>query len=768
MTGVPHAPAGLSVTVIGGVALLLATLWAWRTRRHDAAIHALLGACLPGAVALLTGADQLAPGWIVTLHELALGLVPAGFLHFALTFPIDRLQARRTAALLFLYLPGVALALVAQMVADDPVVADGARHLTTAAVWGGGLAVFASLAIGALRGPTPLARRRGALALLGAVLPGAACLLSPSSATAGAAVDLAAPTLFLFPLAVGAALRPAGLIGLDDMLRRALSGALLAATVAATCLTTLFVVHLFDPDGVLLGSSPAIAALLILGIVFLVAPVRDAVRGLIDRGLAPATYDSEASLLALSRGLASARTVDTVIAHARTVLAGSLSPSFATIYLPDGPNHVRPAGGIGRRAVSIPAALAVAFERGEMIAIDDVDDAHELLPSPWNAVDTALLVPLRANRTVVGLLVLGRRTSRRSYTTHDLTFLRSAAYQIALALLGSAAIDLLDAANQRLADLNAGLEREVGDRTAALQAKNAELNDSLADLQRAYRRLESHQAGLLRAERLAALGRLTASLAHEINTPLSAVMNSLKVLADLGREYEAAIGDIDVLPADHREIAREIQTITVSACEWAQKAASYIRSFKSHLREADNSAALPFAVREVVDEVRRLIAHRLRNDGCRFELSEEPPGLTLIGDRAQLGQVLVNLITNAADAYEDNGIANGRIAINAARSTNGGVRLRVTDWAGGIPTLVLPHIFEELYTTKAPGRGTGLGLWIARALVEQGFGGTLDVITGRGSSCFLADFPAAVVGEVARVQRTVARLTPVTAAAAAN
>jgi signal transduction histidine kinase len=68
----------------------------------------------------------------------------------------------------------------------------------------------------------------------------------------------------------------------------------------------------------------------------------------------------------------------------------------------------------------------------------------------------------------------------------------------------------------------------------------------------------------------------------------------------------------------------------------------------------------------------------------------------------------------------------------------------VRDWAGGIPTSVLPHIFDELYTTKGPGRGTGLGLWISRNIVEEALGGTLDVITNSEGSCFIAEFPRRV------------------------
>jgi signal transduction histidine kinase len=743
--------------LLGGVALFVACAGVWRSRRNDPITHALLGACLPAAVALFSTPHGPTAAWIGRLHEPAIALLAAGLVHLALSFPIDHLRGRRSAGLLVIYLAGLALAAIGQVVAGDPTTAATVRGITISAAAAGGAALALALLIGTRRAPTVLERRRAALAGLGALPVTIALLLSPSSAAAGVAVELAAPTAFLFPLAVGAALRSANLIEIDALLRRVLSAAVLSATVAATYLLTWLVLYGVDPRGTLLGSVPSAIAVLNLAIVFLLAPVRDAARTLVGRVVAPPTYDSEACLLALSRGLASARTAETIVGHARTVLASAIDPTFAAVYVPDGLAEFRPTAGSSRHTVVVPPVLIRAFECGETVVVDDLAGARDVLPAPWNAVDTGLLMPLRASGTVVGLLVLGRPRSRRPYGIHDLTFLRSAAYQMALALQSNAAFEELDEANRRLAELNTDLERQVAERTTALQAKNAALNDSLADLQRAYRKLEDHQAGVLRAERLATLGRLTAGLAHEVNTPLSAVMNALTILGDLGREYEAAVSDPEVLPEDHREIAREIQATTASATEWARKAAAYIRTFKSHTREGSGPVAAPFALRALVEETQGLIAHRLRASGCQVEISEEPTAISLIGDRAQFGQVVVNLLANAADAYEERGSGGGRIAVHAMRGATGGVRVRVTDWAGGIPPAVLPHIFEELYTTKRPGRGTGLGLWIARALVEQGFGGTLDVLTSPGSTCFVLDLPPAACAAPVATTRTPAR-----------
>src|SRR5213078_4556240 len=140
------------------------------------------------------------------------------------------------------------------------------------------------------------------------------------------------------------------------------------------------------------------------------------------------------------------------------------------------------------------------------------DGSGRPMPAVWHALGAELLVPIRRGSAPMGALALGRKGSGRPYTMHDVAFLRAAASQLALAMT------------------NAG----------------------------AFQQLERNQASLMRAERLATLGRLTAGIAHEVNTPLGAVINSLKILTDLGREYADSIDDPGVTADDHRSIAREL------------------------------------------------------------------------------------------------------------------------------------------------------------------------------------------------------------------
>jgi signal transduction histidine kinase len=453
-------------------------------------------------------------------------------------------------------------------------------------------------------------------------------------------------------------------------------------------------------------------------------------------------YHAGQALAALGHGLASTHTIDAVDAQTRNILARTIRPNRANLLLRQDDGTFRATGPPAQRqTLTLPAWRIARLERGEpQLRQEEEGIGGSTEESSWTGLEAEILVPIRAGDSLRGVLALGRKESARSYSADDVSFLRAAAGQIALALSNASALQESEGLRENLRALDENLERQVDERTKALHASNAALNESLGKLQHAYVKLEQSQANLLRADRLATLGRLTAGLAHEMNTPLSAVLNSLKLIRDLSQEYRSSIDDAGVLPEDHREIARELISHAECATEWANKAAAFIRSVKAHGREAGSGVAQRFAIRDVVADVRGLIAHRLRATSCRIELVEEPAGITLDGDPSRFNQVLVNLLTNAIDAYEDRVMNDACIEIRAWHRDDS-VCVQVRDWAGGIPTSILPHIFDELYTTKGPGRGTGLGLWISRTIVEEALGGTLDVITNSEGSCFIAEFP---------------------------
>lgn len=271
---------------------------------------------------------------------------------------------------------------------------------------------------------------------------------------------------------------------------------------------------------------------------------------------------------------------------------------------------------------------------------------------------------------------------------------------------------------------------------AELTLENARL---LTDLSQAYHRLQEDQEQLLASEKMASLGRLTAGIAHEMNTPLAAVRSALAELDHLIAEYQAAIGDPEITPDDHHEIALDMQKTARLAGSSAERAASFVRSIKSQTRETSPGERMRFKVVPVVEDTLHLLGHALRHGKCTISFEHEGEEDELIGAPGRLGQVVTNLITNAIDACAEKG--GGPIQVRLVRTASG-LDLQVHDWGSGIPPELVNKIFEPMFTTKPFGQGTGLGLTIIHDIVTGDFGGTVEVSSqpGQGAT-FTVHFP---------------------------
>ena len=116
---------------------------------------------------------------------------------------------------------------------------------------------------------------------------------------------------------------------------------------------------------------------------------------------------------------------------------------------------------------------------------------------------------------------------------------------------------------------------------------------------RLSRQLERKQASLIRADRLATLGRLSSGMAHELNNPLGAVLNALSIVVDLGREYASSIDDPQVQPEDHRAIAAELVDNAEKASQWAAKARDFVRGMTTQARDARSSPSQQFGIHAI-------------------------------------------------------------------------------------------------------------------------------------------------------------------------
>jgi PAS domain S-box-containing protein len=214
-----------------------------------------------------------------------------------------------------------------------------------------------------------------------------------------------------------------------------------------------------------------------------------------------------------------------------------------------------------------------------------------------------------------------------------------------------------------------------------------------------------HQDRLLLSEKLAATGRLAATIAHEINNPLESVLN-LIYLARTSRDQSERIREI--LITAEREVTR--------VSHIARHTLGFYR---------DTSAPTQIDMPALVEEVLTVYDSRLRAAGIelRKDFAVLPPVEAL---RGEMHQVFSNLFSNAIDAMRDGGILTVALR-DAEENGQPGIRIRVEDNGVGIPSENLARLFEAFFTTK-PSAGTGLGLWVVKQFVES-WGGQIEVIS---------------------------------------
>jgi C4-dicarboxylate-specific signal transduction histidine kinase len=227
---------------------------------------------------------------------------------------------------------------------------------------------------------------------------------------------------------------------------------------------------------------------------------------------------------------------------------------------------------------------------------------------------------------------------------------------------------------------------------------------------------------------MASLGRLTAGIAHEMNTPLAAVRSGLGELRHLIEEYQSSIGDPYVTLDDHRAIVLDMQKAAQLADKSAERSAAFVRSVKSQTRDVSSDERLLFKVVPVIQDALLLLGHAVRQGNCTVTFDYDSDDPALLGSPGRLAQVMTNLVTNAIDASAAKGGGHIEVQLARLREPSGrGLALRVSDAGVGIPPDVMPKIFEPMFTTKPFGQGTGLGLTIIHDIVTGDFGGAIEV-----------------------------------------
>ena len=273
------------------------------------------------------------------------------------------------------------------------------------------------------------------------------------------------------------------------------------------------------------------------------------------------------------------------------------------------------------------------------------------------------------------------------------------------------------------------------------------LGKRAAELEQAYVALKENQQKLLASEKTASIGRLTASIAHEMNSPVAAVRAALLELERLVTEYSQSVTDPEVTAADHREIAAEMQQSLRLASGAAERAADFVRSIKNQTRDIGHKEQIRFDAVSNIRDALLLLGHSLRKANCVVQIEASPDSINLVGPPGRLGQVVTNLVTNAIDAMTPTGGGTINLCLEAREKD---VILKVSDRGHGVAEDIRSRIWEPLFTTKPFGHGTGLGLTIVRDIVTGDFGGSVDFESRvEGGVTFTVVFPTVTGVEAA-------------------
>jgi PAS domain S-box-containing protein len=239
---------------------------------------------------------------------------------------------------------------------------------------------------------------------------------------------------------------------------------------------------------------------------------------------------------------------------------------------------------------------------------------------------------------------------------------------------------------------------------------------------------------LLEADRLTALGVLSAGVAHEINNPLAYVLLNLEYLK---RELPKVAND----PARIESLMVRVQ----DACHGADRVASIVRDLRTFAR-GEESARQPVSLEAVIEAAVNIAYPEVRMRARLERRYQTVPAVD--GNAGRLEQVFLNLLLNAAQAFtEDSEVADNLIRVSL-RPEGNQVVAEVSDNGPGIPTELLGRIFDPFFTTKPVGVGTGLGLPICRGIVQTHGGEiTVDSKLGAGAS-FTLSFPASKLSPI--------------------
>jgi signal transduction histidine kinase len=251
--------------------------------------------------------------------------------------------------------------------------------------------------------------------------------------------------------------------------------------------------------------------------------------------------------------------------------------------------------------------------------------------------------------------------------------------------------------------------RELEQRGEELQQSYERLERETAERIRVMEELRIKDQLLINQSRMAALGEMLGNIAHQWRQPLNLIGLKIQEIGLSGRHGECSREMLEANVAKAMEILLHLS-----------KTIDYFRIFST----PDQEKVL-FKVDEVIATTVSLIGERFKDEGVVLETSSAGEA-QIVGYPNEYAQALLNILWNSRDALQERQISEARIAVRSSMENGRGV-VTITDNAGGIDEGIIAKVFDPYFTTKELGKGTGVGLYLSKTIIEKRMGGRLTV-----------------------------------------
>ena len=431
-------------------------------------------------------------------------------------------------------------------------------------------------------------------------------------------------------------------------------------------------------------------------IVLLVRPIENFLRDVTDKYLFQKKYDYKRLLSKFSDEVLTVLDLGSLVEMTVKTLTEAIKLDAAAIFLrsEQGDVYKKVAFvGTGRyEYFSADLVLKAVNAGGYLLSPEKSEDSD--ITEKFNKMGASLIVPLSHRKATVGALILGRKLSDEPLVQDDVDIILTLAKTLSVAIINARLFEQLSVAQEQAAQ----------------------------------------------REKMAVIGTLSAGINHEICNPLGIIRGQCEMF--LLNLRDGIYKDKDPL-----ELIEKSRVIMEKVVRETDRAAAITKKLSSFAKPASGKQAPGVNLVEEIEEVISLVEHDLRLENIDIVRNFEKDLPLITADKKQVQEIFFNIVRNALQSV----VKNGRIDLEILQSKNG-VSVKVKDSGEGIRGEDIGKVFNPFFTTKDPGKGSGLGLFIVKQIVERNNGKiSVESIWGEGAE-FIVEFLSVNVSQMAEAQ----------------